>query len=280
MKYSRYVVTPHWLHAHLDDPGMVVVDASWYLPAHNRDPYAEYLDQHVPGAVFFDIDKLSDPASKLPHTLASPEHFAQEVGKLGISETDTIVVYDGMGLFSAARAWWNFRIMGADEVFILDGGFPLWLSERLPTGTGHRPPPVKTFKPEFRADRVVDFDAMNAAVKAADHAIADARPAGRFSGSDPEPRKGMRSGHMPGATNIPASSLIRDGKLLPLAELGSVLDEAGLNDGPTITTCGSGVTAAIISLALDSLGRTDHKLYDGSWSEWGGRDDTEIEVSE
>ncbi|MFD0917449.1 3-mercaptopyruvate sulfurtransferase [Pseudahrensia aquimaris] len=274
---SPFVVDTDWLFVRLDDPTVSIVDASWYLPTMGRNGRAEFDAMHIPGAVYFDIDAFSEPEAALPHTLASPEHFAREAGKLGISHTDTIVVYDGSGLFSAARAWWNFRIMGAAKVVILDGGLPEWIEHRLPVEAGTAPIYPKLFVPNFDAKAVIGFEEMGQTIEDGAAKVADARPAGRFSGVEPEPRAGMRSGHMPGAKNLPATTLSENGKLLNISDLRAKIDAAGINrDEEVITTCGSGVTAAIISLALESTGHSNHRLYDGSWSEWGGRDDTPI----
>lgn len=276
---SPYLVDTDWLFSRLEDPAVSIVDGSWYLPAMNRDGRAEYEAQHIPGAVFFDIDAISEPYSSLPHTLASPDYFAREVGKLGIAHNDTIVVYDGAGLFSAARVWWNFRIMGAAKVVILDGGLPEWIAHRLPVEAGSAPTYPKLFVPDYDATAVVDFEEMQNVVRKTSAAIADARPHARFTGEQEEPRAGMRSGHMPGASSVPATSLIEDGKLKPVEDLKAIFAKHQIGKNrPVITTCGSGVTAAIITLALESAGLTDSRLYDGSWSEWGGCNDTPVET--
>jgi thiosulfate/3-mercaptopyruvate sulfurtransferase len=274
---SPFVVDPDWLAAHLKTPGLSVVDASWYLPAQRRDPKAEYEAAHIPGAIFFDQDLVVDPASTLPHTLPSPALFARFAGSMGISADDTIVVYDGPGLFSAPRVWWMFRIMGVAEVFVLDGGFDRWKAEGRPvTAEPTRIAPC-VFHAEFDAERVVSFAEMRDIVASGSAQIADARPAGRFAAIDPEPRPGVRGGHMPGAKNLPAVSLSRNGELLPLDELRGVIAGAGLDpEKPIVTSCGSGVTAAVISFALYSLGHGNHRLYDGSWTEWGGHPDTPV----
>jgi len=263
---SSDLVSPNWLADRLGQDGISVVDASWYLPAMNRSGLAEYKKQHIPGAVFFDIDKLSDANSPLPHTLSSPEQFSKQIGELGISNTDTIIVYDGIGLFSAARAWWNFRVMGVANVFVLDGGLPHWVSagHKVTDDPGKITPAI--FNSKFNSDALVPFEEMTALVKSGSIQIADARPSGRFTGQDPEPRASLRSGHMPGAVSLPASQLSQDGKLRDLPILREIIGAANLSeDTTTVTTCGSGVTAAIISLALESIGNQNHRLYDGSW---------------
>ncbi len=276
---NPFLVDPDWLFERLEDDGISIVDASWYLPDMKRDGRAEYDAAHIPGAVFFDLDQIVDAGSNLPHTLPDADTFARMVGKLGISDTDTIVVYDGSGLFSAARVWWMFRTFGAAKVVILDGGFPAWVEARLPVESGSAPLYPALFKAASNDRAVASFDAMRQLVDDGEHAILDARPAGRFSGAVPEPRAGMRSGHMPGATSLPVAALVDNGKLLSPAALQARFDAAGIDlTRPVVTTCGSGVTAAIITLALETLGARDHRLYDGSWAEWGGRSDTSVET--
>jgi thiosulfate/3-mercaptopyruvate sulfurtransferase len=276
---SPYVVSPQWLVKHLKDPGLSVVDASWYLPAQNRNARAEYDAAHIPGAVFFDQDAVVDPDSDLPHALPSPKVFEQHASAMGISRDDTIVVYDGLGMFSAPRVWWLFRVMGADKVFILDGGFDNWKKD------GHivtdRPTKIAStaFLPKFDAAKVASFEDMLKVVSERSSQIADARPAGRFTGEEPEPRPGMRSGHMPGARSVPVTTLSENGYLKDIDGLREALNDGGVDfEKPVVTSCGSGVTAAVITLALQSLGHDDNKLYDGSWSEWGSRDDTPVET--
>ncbi|WP_193177612.1 3-mercaptopyruvate sulfurtransferase [Oricola nitratireducens] len=276
---SPFVVSPEWLVRHLKDPGLSIVDASWYLPAQNRDPRAEYNAAHIPGAVFFDQDAVVDPDSDLPHTLPSPRVFEQHVSAMGIARDDTIVVYDALGMFTAPRVWWMFRVMGADKVFLLDGGFDNWKKN------GHivtdRPTKIAStaFLPKFDASKVASFADLRKIVEDHSAQIADARSAGRFTGAEAEPRAGMRSGHMPGARNAPTFTFSDDGYLKDLDGLRDALEDAGIDPAkPVVTTCGSGVTAAVISLALQSLGSSDHRLYDGSWSEWGSRDDTPVET--
>lgn len=274
---SPFIVDADWLAEHLNDPGVSIVDASWYLPAQQRDAKQEYQAGHIPGAVFFDQDLVVEPGSTLPHTLPRPSVFAQHAGSMGITSDDTIVVYDGPGLFSAPRVWWMFRVMGAAEVFVLDGGFDGWKAAGLPvTAEVTRIAPC-VFHPDFSEDRVATLADMRAVVAGGTSQIADARPPGRFAGTDPEPRQGVRSGHMPGARSVPAMSLSEGGKLLPLDRLRAAFAAAGIDlDKPVVTSCGSGITAAVVTLALESVGHGDNRLYDGSWTEWGGLADTPV----
>ncbi|TIQ35476.1 MAG: 3-mercaptopyruvate sulfurtransferase [Mesorhizobium sp.] len=274
---SPFIVDADWLEKRLGTPGLTIIDASWYLPAQQRNAHAEYVAAHIPGARFLDQDAVSDPDSKLPHTLASPQYFAQYVGSMGVSADDTIVVYDGPGLFSAPRAWWMFRVMGVFQVYILNGGFDRWRAEGRPVTAE----PTKTapcvFYADFDAGRVVSLDEMRRIVGNRGSQIADARSPGRFVGTDPEPRPGVRSGHMPGAHNVPVAALSENGELLPKDRLRKVIEDAGIDlSKPVVTSCGSGITAAAISLALETVGHTDNRLYDGSWTEWGGLSDTPI----
>lgn len=272
-----FTVSADWLAKHLNDPGMSVVDGSWYLPAQNRDARAEYDAGHIPRAVFFDQDLVVEPGSNLPHTLPSAKLFATFAGSMGISRDDTIVVYDGPGFFSAPRVWWMFRTMGAAKVFVLEGGIDGWKAEgRFVTDKPTKTAPC-VFDVDFDANRVVFIDEMRKIVDSGSRQIADARPPGRFAGRDPEPRAGVRGGHMPGARNVPALALSRDGKLLPPGELRQIFADAGIDPaGPVVTSCGSGVTAAVVALALETLGNRDVRLYDGSWTEWGGKADTPV----
>ncbi|MCA1407832.1 3-mercaptopyruvate sulfurtransferase [Ensifer sp. IC3342] len=274
---SAFVVSADWLQQRLADPSVKILDAAWYLPAQNRDPKSEYEAAHIPGAIFFDQDAIADQSSGLPHTLPSPQAFAQAVGAMGIGENGTIVVYDGPGIFTAPRVWWMFRIMGAKNVFVLDGGMDGWKAEGRPT-TGEIPKPTPSvFNATYNAAAVTSFERMKEVVGNRLAQIADARGAGRFTGEEPEPRAGMRSGHMPGAKSLPSGVFSEGGKLKSLDGLRQTFSDAGVDlTQPVVTTCGSGITAAIITLALQSLGHTDNTLYDGSWSEWGGRSDTPV----
>tara|TARA_R110002124_G_scaffold114535_22_gene269452 strand:+ start:8459 stop:9301 length:843 start_codon:yes stop_codon:yes gene_type:complete len=263
------LVSPDWLQKRIGDTGVVVVDASWHMPAAQRDARAEFAAGHIPGAVFFDIDACSDHDSGLPHMLPTPEVFSDYAGQLGISDNHNIVVYDTVGLFSAARAWWTMRAFGAAHVFVLDGGLPAWRAAGLPVETGVAKPDAASFNAR-PAQGVASIDAVQAALDRHSAQVVDARGASRFSGAVAEPRPGLRSGHMPGALNVPFDRLIDGGRMRPPEAIEKVFAEAGLApEEPVITTCGSGVTAAIVSLALACISR-DSLLYDGSWSEWGG----------
>ena len=274
---EAFTIDADWLEKRLGTPGLSIVDASWYLPAQKRDAKAEYEAGHIPGAIFFDQDEVVDPDSKLPHTLPDPATFARHAGSMGISADDTIVVYDGPGVFSAPRVWWMFRVMGVFQVYVLDGGFDRWKAAGRPVTAEQTKVAPNIFHVDFDPSRVASLDEMKGIVASGESQIADARPAGRFAGEEPEPRAGVRGGHMPGAKSLPASTLSRDGKLLPPEELKRRLEEAGVDlSKPVVTSCGSGITAAVITLALETLGHSANRLYDGSWTEWGGRSDTPV----
>ncbi len=277
------LVSPAWLARNLAQADLKLIDASWYLPAEKRNPTAEFESEHIEGAVFFDIDGVCDPDNPLPHMLPSPVLFSEEMVKLGISNSDAIVVYDGAGLFSAPRAWWTLRIFGHDNVAVLDGGLPAWRAANLPIGTGPGPGPGPgKFEATFRVELIRYFAEMLRNLDQQSEQVIDARGRGRFDGSEPEIRPGVRSGHIPGSTNLPYPELINaaNKSLLPPDLLAAAFAERGVDLArPIVTTCGSGISASLLALALFVCGHTGAAVYDGSWTEWGGRSDTPTEPS-
>jgi thiosulfate/3-mercaptopyruvate sulfurtransferase len=267
----KTLVSTAWLARNLASPDLRVIDASWYMPDDGRDPKAEYNAAHIPGARFFDIDEIADTRSDLPHMAPPPEKFMSRMRKMGVGDGHQVVVYDGAGIFSAARVWWLFRMMGKEDVAVLDGGLPKWRAEGREI---EDMPPIlreRHLTARRQAQMVRDVTQVAAAMKLGDQEIVDARGPGRFRGEEPEPRAGLRSGHIPGSKNLHYRALLaEDGTLKDMDGLAAAFAEAGIDLAkPVITTCGSGVTAAIVNLALERLGRRDHALYDGSWAEWG-----------
>ncbi|MGR3436911.1 MAG: 3-mercaptopyruvate sulfurtransferase [Shimia sp.] len=267
----RTLVSTDWLARHLGAPDLRVLDASWYLPDAGRDPRAEYAAGHIPGARFFDVDDVSDHRSDLPHMAPPPEKFASRMRALGVGDGHRVVVYDGAGLFSAARVWWLLRLMGKDDVAVLDGGLPKWRAEGRPLETATPQVRDRHMTTARRPALVRDVTQVAAAAKLGDHEIVDARAPARFRGDAPEPRPGLRAGHIPGARNVPFGTLLRkDGTMKDAATLRDLFEAASVDLGkPVIATCGSGVTAAVVALALARIGKWDAAIYDGSWSEWG-----------
>jgi thiosulfate/3-mercaptopyruvate sulfurtransferase len=273
------LVSTEWLASHLASPDIAILDASWHLPTAGRDAKKEFLAGHIPGARFFDIDELSDTASRLPHMLPAPEKFASRMRKMGVGDGKRVIAYDAAGLFSAARCWWMFKAMGHDDVAVLDGGLRKWQAEGRALEDGPPPPAQERhFTARFRATMVKDMADVAAALSSGTAQIADARSGTRFRGEEIEPRPGVRPGHMPGAKNVHYASLLNaDGTLKSLDGIKAAFTTAGIDlTKPVITSCGSGVTAAILTLALTLIGARDHALYDGSWTEWGGNPDTPV----
>jgi thiosulfate/3-mercaptopyruvate sulfurtransferase len=272
-----FIVTTEWLAERLDQPDVVSVDATYFLPNVKRDANAEFVAGHIPGAVRFDLDAVSDHSNPLPHMLPTAEQFARDVGALGIAETHTIVCYDALGMFSSPRAWWTFRLFGAQNVFVLEGGLPKWKAEGRPLETGATQRPRCVFRAQQRKNVVAKVADVQAALAGNTAQVVDSRPGDRFRGEAPEPRPGVRSGHIPGSLSVPSAELVKDGKLLPPDQLRRAFTAGGVDlDRPVITTCGSGVAAATAWLALETLGKEPKALFDGSWTEWEGRGDLPI----
>ena len=278
---SKWLVSTEWLADHLSAPDVVVMDASWHLPTEKRDPKAEYLEEHIPGALFFDIDELSDADSPLPHMLPSPEKFASRMRRMGVGDGNRVVVYDTQGLFSAARAWWMFRVFGHEDVAILDGGLKKWKDEGRPLDFDEpRPRQERHFSARLQTTMVCDRTDMEKISANASRQIVDARSAPRFAGEEVEPRPGLRSGHIPGSRNVHYASLLNgDSTLKSADEIEATFKKAGVDlSQPVATTCGSGVTAAILALGLELTGHRDIILYDGSWTEWGSDEALPLET--
>lgn len=276
--HPEALVSSEWLAAHLDDPKVRVVDATYHLPTAKRDPRAEYKAEHISGATFFDVDGISDPTNDLPHMIPGAADFAKAVEALGIGNDDHVVCYDSYGLMSAARAWWMFRLFGHDKVSVLDGGLPKWKREGRPVDGKPVSPPKTRFDAKLRPALVRSKADVKGNVASKGAQVLDARSVGRFQGKDPEPRAGLRGGHIPGSCNLPFNQLIgADQTVLPAAELKAKFAAAGIDPTkPVITSCGSGVTACVLFLGLHLIGADKVAVYDGSWSEWGLPGDTPV----
>jgi len=278
MTATSPLVSTAWLAARLGDPAVQILDATWFMPGEPKSGRAEYLKAHIPGAVFFDIDEISDTSVDLPHMLPTPEAFARAAGALGLRRDAKIVVYDGAGIFSAPRVWWTLRTMGFPDVGVLDGGLKLWQAEGRPVEAAETPVAATVVAATFQPERVRDLAAVTAHLSSGDSQLVDARAGPRFRGEVAEPRAGLRSGHMPGALNVAWNALVaEDGTLKPAADLRAAFTAAGVDlTRPIVATCGSGVSAALLALGLAQIGRDDVAVYDGSWTEWGGRADTAV----
>ncbi len=267
----KTLVSTEWLAAHIKDPDLRILDGSWYLPQQARDAKSEYDAGHIPGARFFDIDEISDHRSDLPHMAPPVEKFMSRLRAMGVGDGHQVVVYDGAGLMSAARVWWLFRLMGQENIAVLDGGLPKWQAEGREIED--LPPVIRDRHMTVRVQNhlIRDVTQVSAAAKLHDHEIIDARSASRFAGAEAEPREGLRSGHIPGSRNVPFGMLLnKNGTMKSPEDCRAIFEAAGVDlSKPAITSCGSGVTAAILSLALERMGKKDHSLYDGSWAEWG-----------
>ena len=276
------LVSTEWLERNLSLPELRILDASWYLPSHGRDPRSEFFEKHIQGSKYFDIEKFSDPKHQLPHMVPSLEQFCSELSKLGVGDGNHVVLYDGLGLFSAARAWWLFRLFGFSRVSVLNGGLPKWVSEKKPVTSEIEPQTMHHFTPSFNKRLVCDWTIVKSVMTKNASQIVDARPQDRFQGLVSEPRPGLKSGHIPGSINVCYKDLLNvDQTMKNSKDLVSIFESRGLNlNMPIVTSCGSGVTAAILSLALSIIGAHDVALYDGSWAEWGMRSDLDVATSE
>jgi thiosulfate/3-mercaptopyruvate sulfurtransferase len=275
------LVTTQWLADEIGKPDLAIFDATKYLPNEDKDGRAEFLKAHIPGARYFDIDDVADPDTDLPHMVPSPGRFGKLMGAMGISNASRVVFYDQKGLASAARGWWLMGLFGHDRAAVLDGGLPKWVREAraIESGSPSAPSPA-SFLPEFRATRLRGVGDVMRNVAAQAELVLDARAAGRFTGATPEPRAGMRSGHIPGSENVPYTELLNaDGTFRSIGDLKARFSKAGVDGSlPVITSCGSGVTACILTLGLRLAGLPEGAVYDGSWTEWGGRSDTPVET--
>jgi thiosulfate/3-mercaptopyruvate sulfurtransferase len=275
------LVNTAWVADHLDDAQVRIVDGSWHLPPTGRNGHEEYREVHIPGAVYFDIDAISDPDSALPHMMPTAEAFAAAVGDLGIANDHRVIVYDSEGLFSAPRVWWMFRAFGHDDVAVMTGGFRAWQNEERPVTDELPAPSPAEFKARLNQDMVRSLDQMRANLDSGAELVLDARAPGRFAGTEPEIRPGVRSGHIPGAGNLPYTEIVdaETGAFVPSGDLRNAFDATGATGSqPITTTCGSGITACILGLGLHLIGRDTWAVYDGSWTEWGGSEDTPVEV--
>jgi thiosulfate/3-mercaptopyruvate sulfurtransferase len=281
LQTKTWLIETEELARELDAPDLVIIDASWHMPGEGRDAHAEYLEEHIPGAIFFDIDEIADTRSNLPHMLPPPEKFSSRMRSMGIGDGSRIVIYDSSGLFSAARVWWTFRVMGVDDVTVLNGGLRKWKEEGRPVGSG--PPRSRTtrhFTARRNADLVRDVSDIKKVVKDKSAEIVDARAPERFVGTVPEPRPGLRSGHIPGAHNVPFGKLLnKDGTMKSALEIERLFEDAGVDlSKPVVASCGSGITASVLALGLAQIGHRKTAVYDGSWSEWGADETLPIET--